>query len=85
MSQEDRQMAQANGYRLPTDVNLLDVEYPDKKKALGGQADIHFYQKGYSDKAIIHVENSHNEQRSFLVEPFLTSVRMYQEYVELND
>jgi prepilin-type N-terminal cleavage/methylation domain-containing protein len=85
MSQEDRQMAQANGYRLPIDVNLLDVEYPDKKKALGGQADIHFYQKGYSDKAIIHVENSHNEQRSFLIEPFLTSVRMYQEYVELND
>ncbi|UCD90532.1 MAG: type II secretion system protein [Desulfobacterales bacterium] len=85
MSEEDRQAAQANGFRLPTDVNLLDVEYPDENKVLGGQADIHFYKKGYSDNAIIHVENSHNEQHSFIIEPFLTRVRMVQEYIELND
>ena len=35
MSQENHQMAQANGYRLPTDVNLLDVEYPVTRKDLG--------------------------------------------------
>lgn len=85
MSQEERQTAKTNGYHIPPDVNVLDVEYPDEKKALVGQADIHFYEKGYSDKAIIHIENSHNQQRSFLIEPFLASVRMYQEYVHLND
>ncbi len=82
MSEEERQTAEANGYRVPTDVNVLDVEYPNEIKASTGLADIHFYQKGFSDKAIIHIEDRHNAQRSFLIEPFLYSVRMYQGYVE---
>ena len=85
MSQEEIQTAEYNGYNLPNDINVLDVEYPDDKIASIGQADIHFYKKGYSDKAMIHIENNDNEQLSFLIEPFLPGVRIYQEYVELND
>ena len=85
MSQEELQIAEANGYTLPTDITVLDVEYSNEKKTLVGQADINFYAKGYSDKAIIHIENTDNEQLSLIIEPFLTSVRMYQEYIEFND
>ena len=85
MTEEERQTAQTNGYHIPADINVLDVEYPDGKKVSTGQADIHFYVRGFSDKAIIHIENSHNLQRSFLIEPFLSSVRIYQEYIGLND
>jgi prepilin-type N-terminal cleavage/methylation domain-containing protein len=84
MSEEERQTAQANGYRLPNDIKLLDVEYADEIKASAGQADIHFYAKGFSDKAVVHIENSRNQKRSFVIEPFLSRVRMYQKYVGLN-
>jgi len=85
MPQESLQSAEENGYKLPEDVKLLDVEYPDQEKISVGQADINFNEKGYSDKAIIHLENSDNEKFSFLIEPFLLRVRLYSSYVGFTD
>ena len=85
MSQEELQAAEANGYELSDDINLLDVEYPDEEKISVGQADIYFYKKGYSDKAIIHISNDDNERRSFLIEPFLSRVRLYNKYIGFED
>ena len=68
-----------------SDVKLLDVEFPDDEKVSEGQADINFYQKGYSDMAIIHIENSDNERFSFAIEPFLSRVRWYQANVGFQD
>lgn len=85
MSQEELQATEANGYELSNDINLLDVEYPDEEKISVGQADIYFYKKGYSDKAIIHISNDDNERRSFLIEPFLSRVRLYNKYIGFED
>ena len=85
MSQEELQATEANGYELSDDINLLDVEYPDEEKISVGQADIYFYKKGYSDKAIIHISNDDNERRSFLIEPFLSRVRLYNKYIGFED
>ena len=85
MSLEESQAAQTKAYHLPHDINVLDVEYTDENKTSVGQTDIHFYEKGYSDKAIIHIANRQNQQRSFFIEPFLAEVRVYQEYVGLTD
>jgi hypothetical protein len=85
MSQEELQATEANGYELSNDINLLDVEYPDEEKISVGRADIYFYKKGYSDKAIIHISNDDNERRSFLIEPFLSRVRLYNKYIGFED
>ena len=85
MSQEELQAAEANGYELSDDIKLLDVEYPDEEKISVGRADIYFYKKGYSDKAIIHISNDDNERRSFLIEPFLSRVRLYNKYIGFED
>lgn len=85
MSEEELEEAAAIGYNLPEDIKLLDVEYPDKEKISVGRADIYFYKKGYSDKAIIHVTNNHNEVLSFLIEPFLSRARLYNKYLEFED
>ena len=85
MSEEEMQNAEKQGFEFPDDINLVDVEYPGKDKILFGQADIYFYKKGYSDKALIHIEDSNNERLSFLIEPFLSKVRLYEEYVEFQD
>ena len=64
----------------PDDIQVLDVEYPGEEIISEGRADIHFYKRGYSDKAMIHVENNDNEQLSFLIEPFLSKVKVYEKY-----
>ena len=85
MSAEELEDAAAIGYNLPEDIKLLDVEYPDKEKISAGRADIYFYKKGYSDKAIIHIKNNDNEVLSFLIEPFLSRARLYNKYLEFED
>jgi prepilin-type N-terminal cleavage/methylation domain-containing protein len=85
MSGEGLQSEETNGYQLPKDVKLLDVEYPDQKTISTGQAQIYFDEKGYSDKAIIHIKNEDNERLSFVIEPFLRRVRLYQKYVGFAD
>lgn len=85
MSDEPLQSEEINKYQLPEDIKLLDVEYPDQEKISAGQARIYFNEKGYSDKAIIHIENEDNERLSFLIEPFLQRVRLYRQYVGFAD
>jgi len=85
MPEEALQSAETNGYELPEDIKLLDVEYPDQEKLSAGQADIYFNEKGYSDKAIIHLENDDSEKLSFLIEPFLLRVRLFNRYAEFGD
>lgn len=80
MSEQELQNAAQNAYELPDDIQVLDVEYPDEEIISEGRADIHFYKRGYSDKAMIHVENNDNEQLSFLIEPFLSRVKVYEKY-----
>jgi len=85
MLEEELQSAETNGYKLPENIKLLDVEYPDQEKISVGQADIYFNEKGYSDKAIIHLEKDDEENISFLIEPFLLRVRLYNSYAEFGD
>ncbi|MBN1932902.1 MAG: type II secretion system protein [Desulfobacterales bacterium] len=84
MSEEEQQKAEQKAYRLPEEIKVLDVEYPDHIKISMGTADIYFYKKGYCDKAIIHLEND-QKQISFLIEPFLYEVNIEEKYVELED
>ncbi len=84
MSEEELQNAERQGYELPNDVKALDVEYPDKGKISAGLADICFYKKGYSDKALIHIEDD-DKKLSFLIEPFLSGVKLYEKYAGFED
>ena len=81
MTEDELQDASQNAYKLPDDIRVLAVEYPHDDKIEAGRADIYFYEKGYSDMAIIHIENSDSEQFSFLIEPFLQQVKMFPDYV----
>ncbi|MBW1822856.1 MAG: type II secretion system protein [Deltaproteobacteria bacterium] len=50
-----------------------------------GQADICFYRAGYSDKALIHIQGDDEQKISFLIEPFLPKVKLYEKYVDFED
>ncbi|MFC1505417.1 Tfp pilus assembly protein FimT/FimU [Thermodesulfobacteriota bacterium] len=82
MSEEELEKAAGAAYQLPEGIKLLDVEYSSGKVATG-TAEIWVFQNGYSEKALIHLANRANEIRSFLIEPYLPSVKLFNEEVGL--
>ena len=50
-----------------------------------GKAEILFHKQGYSDKALIHIEDNSGEKMSFLIEPFLKRVKFYDRQVGFDD
>ena len=81
MPEEERRNAEQDSYRLPEDVRIIDLEFPLQGKITGGQAEIGFYKADYSDKVLIHIEDKRRRQLTFLIEPFLPGVRLYEEYI----
>jgi prepilin-type N-terminal cleavage/methylation domain-containing protein len=79
MSDETKEEAQKKAFKLDEDLKVLDVEYPGDQRIESGQADILFYAKGYSDRAIIHMADS-DARFSFLIEPFLSNVKLNDGY-----
>ena len=79
MSDESKEQAEKNAFKLDEDLKVLDVEYPGDQRVESGRADIAFFAKGYSDRAIIHMAD--NDGRfSFQIEPFLSNVKLYNAY-----
>lgn len=85
MSEEDAEAASESGDEFPEDVDVMDVEYPDGERISYGEARIRFSPKGYSDKVIIHLENSDGDRKSLIIEPFLPNIAIYDEYVGFKD
>jgi len=79
MSDESKEKAEKKAFKLDEDLKVLDVEYPGDEKIESGRADILFYAKGYSDRAIIHMSDS-DARFSFQIEPFLSNVKLYNAY-----
>lgn len=85
MTEEELENAADAGYVFPEDVALLDVEFPGDKRVTTGIAQINFYTKGYSDRAIIHVATDDDKRLSFFIEPFLNSVKLLESYAGYGD
>ena len=84
MSQEELETAALNNYDLPENVRLIDIEYPDRGKITTGQTEITFYKAGYTDKAYIHMQEDET-YLSFLIEPFLPNIQVFEKYVAFGD
>lgn len=85
MSPEEIEAAIKTAYTLPEGVELRDVEFPGHRIVNTGSPRIHFYQKGYSDRAIIHLKTDSSVMASYFIEPFLPHVRMVDSYVGYNE
>ena len=84
MSEEDREDAALDVYELPGNVRIVEVEFPQAGKINSGRADIRFYKTGHTDKALIHLDDG-DRQLSFLIEPFLTKVSVFEKYASFED
>jgi prepilin-type N-terminal cleavage/methylation domain-containing protein len=68
--------------RLPRGFRLLGLAYPDQDRIITGVAEIRFYPKGYSDAALIYMEDNKNNRITYQIEPFLSRVKIHEGYVE---
>jgi len=84
MSQEDLENAVLNSYALPEELRIIDIDYPTKGKINSGQAAITFYKEGYTDKALVHMQEG-DTYLSFLIEPFLPDVQFFEKYANFDD
>ena len=84
MSADDLEKATLDAYALPGTIKVMDVEFPVAGKIFSGRADIRFYKAGYTDKALIHIQDD-NQQLSFLIEPFLPQVKLFEKYATFED
>ena len=85
MSPEDIEDAALNrSYSLPEELRIMDIEYPQKGKIYSGQAEINFYRAGYTDKALVHMQEG-DSYLSFLIEPFLSNVQFFESYAGFED
>lgn len=84
MEAEALEQAEDEAFQLPEDLEIMDVEFPGRGKMSSGQADIYFYAKGYSDKALIHMQQDSDRRVSFLIEPFLPQIRYIEDYSDFD-
>ena len=80
MSPEDLESAELNSKALPDNVRIIDIEYPGKGNVSSGRAEITFYKAGYTDKVFIHMQEDET-YLSFLIEPFLSKIQIFEEYI----
>lgn len=85
MSEEEVLKSGQQGFMVPDDVEVLDVEFPGNNKIISGLADICFYPDGHSDMSLIHIKDDDNNRFSFLIEPFLSKVKLYEKYLGFED
>jgi Tfp pilus assembly protein FimT len=72
-------------FLVPEDLTLdrVDFNRPGQKSDDDDDdACIHFYGKGYSDHAIVHISDNDGNFFSCMIQPFLHRVKIYNEYVQ---
>ena len=85
MSEDELSSAEDEGLALSDSIEIIDVLYSNEEGFDGGDALICFYPKGYSDRAILHLEEKDGDRLSFIFEPFLNQIDMIEGYVDFED
>jgi hypothetical protein len=85
MTEAEKLSGMKNGFRIPADVRILDVAFPDSKNIISGSAEIAFSNRGYSSKAIIHLKSRAGERVSLIIEPFMPGVSYFDRRVSFTE
>jgi len=83
MTEAEKIAAEKDAFRPGGSVRIVDVEFPQLEPATVGRTEIRFYPRGYSERAMIHIDDG-DRRYSFRIEPFLSRVRIYETDVGYN-
>jgi len=84
MTPEAKDEMKKRAFRLPEDVKVMDISFSEEEKMTDGEATIRFSRKNYTQPAVIHLAEK-DRHFTLVVEPFLSSVRTYDKYIDFRD
>lgn len=79
---ETEPAAPKKSFKLPDSLALTAVEFSSSDRITTGTAQIHFYPAGYSDHAFIRLESSNKDRYTFVVQPLLPKVKLFEEWID---
>ena len=74
--------APKKSFKLPDSLALVAVEFSGSDRVTTGNAQIHFYPAGYSDHAFIRLERGNEDRYTFVVQPLLPKVKLFEEWID---
>ena len=83
MTEEEMSKAAENAFALPKAIRIVDVQIKDKERISSGTVEVHFYPAGYADQVVIHLENNDAKRYSYVIEPLLSKVKFFAEWITL--
>lgn len=83
MTEEELSAAADKAFALPKTIRIVDVQTQDKERISSGTVEIHFYPAGYANMVAIHLENDDAKRFSYLIEPLLSKVKFFSEWITL--
>jgi Tfp pilus assembly protein FimT len=84
MTPEEIENALRRAQMLPGGGRLIGVDFPYQGRVNSGQTQIRFFPDGTSDRALVYVQHG-NAITSFLIEPFLSQVKIFDSAVGFDD
>ena len=82
MQAETAPVAPKKIFKLPDSLAIVAVEFSGSDPITTGNAQINFYPAGYSDHAFIRLESSDENRYTFVVQPLLPKVKLFEEWID---
>ncbi len=83
MNEEEQAAAAEKAFKLDRSMRIVNAQYPERERISTGTIEIRFYPAGYSDRVLIHIEDESAQRFSYLLEPLLPKVKIFEEWIEL--
>lgn len=84
MTAEEVDLAVRRSQRLPGGALIMSIEFPGLERIQSGRTEIRFFGDGHTDRVLIHLRQG-DVLVSFLLEPFLSQVKMFDAFVTFDD
>ena len=81
MTPEKRAEKRQAAFVIPDGVKIVSISYPWEQKHIDGEISVTFYKSGVVQPAIIYLAQD-ERQATLIFEPFLSRIRIYNQYVE---
>jgi general secretion pathway protein H len=82
MSEEELSAVTDKAFAIDKSLKIVNIQFPDQEPVSTGNTEIRFYPAGYSDRALIYLETDDAERFSYLLEPLLPKIKIFDEWID---
>jgi prepilin-type N-terminal cleavage/methylation domain-containing protein len=82
MDEEALSAASEKSFAVPSAISIVDIHFPNKERVTSGKTEIAFYAGGYSDYAVINMQDAGARRFAIRIEPLLPKVKVVDQWLE---